>query len=105
MARASRSEWKARVEQWNASGLTGLEFAARLGVNEGTLRHWKWLLGHERRTRRGRPKFVEIAPATLEAVAEGSRFELVLRDERRLYVPPSFDETALRRLLAVLEGR
>jgi hypothetical protein len=68
-----------RVERWGDSGLSAKEFAAEIGVNAGTLAHWKWRLGAEGRgglqssskkptlpKPRG-PTFVEVTPT---AVAE-----------------------------------
>lgn len=107
MARASRQEWAKRVRQWNESGLTGAVFAARIGVKEATLRHWKWALRRERgtpaRVERA-PTFVEIAPAVL-AAGQQEPFELHLSADRWLRVPATFDEAALRRLLAILGER
>ena len=106
MARGRRALWEKRVEQWVESGLGGAEFAAHLGVKESTLRHWKWQLGHDarRRGKRARPEFIEVAPLTSAQLMTGVTFELALPGERRLKVPAAFDEAALRRLLAVLEG-
>lgn len=109
MARATRQEWAKRVQQWDESGLTGAAFAARLGVKEATLRHWKWLLG--RGARRGSrrattaPAFVEIAPLLAGQLTASEPFELVLGTEVRVRIPQSFDEAALRRLLALVRER
>jgi hypothetical protein len=111
VADGRRELWKKRVEAWVASGLRGAEFAARIGVKEQTLRHWKWQLGYEARQGKARrePKepstFVEIVPAVSAQLVGAAAFELILGDGRQLKVPASFDEVALRRLLAVLEGR
>lgn len=102
MARASRDEWAERISQWRASGLSGREFAARVGVKESTLRYWKWMLAHERRRDavHTTPAFVEIA-----GLVDGGRFEIIFGSGVRLLVPLSFEEATLRRLLEVLEGR
>jgi hypothetical protein len=49
MAQKSRIIWLERIRRWEQSGLTAGEFAAKVGVKEGTLRHWKWQLGWEAR--------------------------------------------------------
>ncbi len=104
MARASRSVWARRVEQWTRSGLSGAEFAARLGVKEATLRHWKWQLGHGPETALSvrRPAFVEVLPPPTHESAES--LEVVLGDVR-VRVPVGFDEETLRRLLRVAGER
>jgi hypothetical protein len=110
MAHGRRALWEKRVAQWVECGQGGAEFAARLGVKESTLRHWKWQLGHDARQRgprrkSARPKFVEVAPAVSAQLVGGGAFEFVFDSGLRVKVPAAFDETALRRLLAVLEGR
>lgn len=109
MARGRRALWEKRVAQWVESGQGGAEFAARAGLKESTLRHWKWQLGYEERQRAARakkvrPEFVEVTPAVSAHLMGAAAFELVLAGDRRLRVPATFDESALRRLLAVLEG-
>lgn len=112
MARASRGEWTKRVAEWTESGLSGAEFAAKAGLKEATLRHWKWQLGRERRERRERrarkrpaaaAAFVEVKPALSAQFVAAEPFELIARDGLRIRVPTSFDDAALRRLLAVIE--
>jgi hypothetical protein len=117
--RASREEWRSRVERWQASGLTAGEFAGKLAINAGTLKFWKYLLGREARGQSGRTgrapgkasdrrprrgdtlQLVELRPAI--AMTDG-RFEVDLARGRRLRIPASFEAEALRRLLAVLEA-
>jgi hypothetical protein len=106
MARTRRREWAQRIREWKRSGLTGADFAARLGVKEATLRHWVWQLNHLARAARlakkatAPAKFVEVqAPETAP-----EPLELVLRDGLRLRVPTHFDADSLRRVLAAVEG-
>ena len=109
--RASRDEWQKRVDRWKESGLTAKEFASETGVNAGTLQFWRYKL------KRGEPKLrsrratsaetsilssiVEVRPA---ATAAESRFEVELGNGRCLRVPSVFDATALKTLLAILDG-
>ena len=95
MGRESRWVWRERVKRWKASGESAREFSAREGVNDRTLRHWSWLLGHERAS--GAAEFVEVSPASVET------FDVELRGGRRVRVPASFDAETLQRLIAVLE--
>jgi hypothetical protein len=50
---ASRAEWQRRVTQWKKSGQTAEVFAARQGLNPGTLRWWSSAL--QRPAARGAP--------------------------------------------------
>lgn len=110
--RVSRQEWAKRVERWQDSGLTAKEFAVELGVNPRTLVYWKWQLSRGNgstastseaakiETSRSTPlPLVDVTPLTHAAT-----YELELSRGRRLTIPSTFDEAALRRLLAVLEG-
>lgn len=120
MGQERREVWAKRVERWSESGLSGAEYAAEIGVKEGTLRHWKWALGRESRdpgweaeaARRGRRQeraaFVEVLAPTARS-ASGSTgagliepLELILRDGLRIRVPSHFDAISLRRLLEAL---
>jgi hypothetical protein len=94
-----REEWEALVREWRAGGLTQREFAKRKGIAPTTLSWWSCKVGG---TARGRaPAFV---PVRVVGGAEvGGSFRLDLGEGRTLHVPSSFDEEALRRVLAVLE--
>jgi hypothetical protein len=109
-ARASRDEWRKRVERWKDSGLTAKEFAAETGLNAGTLQFWRYKLKKSDAVvpRRRSPvvapavsSIVEVAPA--RAAAE-PRVEIELRNGRLLRVPATFESSALRALLAILDG-
>jgi hypothetical protein len=110
--RTSRAEWQKRIERWSDSGLSAEQFAAELGINAGTLRHWKYFLG--KRADRPAAKapltraadLVEVRPSAVTTAAASSLpFELELGAERKLRIPSQFDAAALERLLVVLERR
>lgn len=110
-SRTSRAEWQKRVERWKDSGLSAEQFASELGLNVGTLRYWKYVLGKRGggETAQGaassKPSvFVEVAPTAVSVVpsAPASVFELEIGN-RRLRIPAAFESEALSRLLAVLE--
>ena len=124
---SNRALWAKRVERWKDSGLTAKEFAAEVGINASTLTYWKWRLGKEEREGQGaksnrRPKHRSRKTASVDATRglEAARsapplvevqlaapaevpFEVELPDGRRVRVPVTFEEDALRRLLAVLQ--
>lgn len=96
MMRDARSQWADRVGRWRASGLTASEFAGREGLKASTLRWWSSTLKREV----ARPKFIEVRlPATVPG-----RVEVVVRDIA-VRVSGDFDESVLRRVLAILESR
>jgi hypothetical protein len=109
--RASRDEWRTRVERWKDSGLTAKEFAAETGVNAGTLQFWRYKLRRAEPAsirRRGRStrtpivsSIVEVRPVT---APEDLRFEIELGNGRRLRVPTIFDSSVLKALLAIVEA-
>jgi hypothetical protein len=75
MKTRNRELWVKRVERWCDSGLSAKEFAAEIGVKAGTLAHWKWRFGAERRGKRGLcrkkalhptvPAFIEVTPVAM----------------------------------------
>jgi transposase len=111
--RTSSAEWQKRIERWNDSGLSAEQFAAELGINVGTLRHWKYFLAKQGRGSVSARAPMASASALVEVRASGaatatvspSPFELELGAARKLRIPPQFDAVALERLLAVLEHR
>lgn len=109
--RSRRETWIKRVAEWRRSGRTANEYADAIGVNAGTLSHWAWRLGHERRGGQGElgPAMVAAPAAVIEVVSKSggadNGFALELASGRRLHIPSGFDALALGRLLDVLEGR
>ena len=108
--RTSRAEWQKRIERWNDSGLSAEQFAAEMGINAGTLRHWKYFLAKPASgaatatpvSTAAATDLVEVRPAV---AATATAFELELGADRKLRIPPQFDAGALERLLTVLERR
>jgi hypothetical protein len=116
MARESRETWIKRVDRWRESGLTAKEFAAEVGVNAGTLAHWKYRLSAETRHASGPTSaareeavtFVEVKAAAAKVdttSVEPPAFEVVLASGAVVRVPAHFDSATLRRLLDVMATR
>ena len=88
------------------SGLSGHEFAAEHGLKPQRLYRWRRRLDRAV----GAPRtFEEVRVARAAVVVDDDRtvdprFEIELRSGRVVRVSPSFDETALRRLLAIVDG-
>jgi hypothetical protein len=93
------------VAKWKKSGLRAEDFAAREGLNLGTLRWWSSRL---------RPPvaggaevdfapLVTVVPVAAEA-SEPGPLEIVLGSGRVVRVRPGFDPALLREVLSVLEA-
>ena len=91
------------VGEWKESGESAVEFASRLGVSTQTVYRWRAILEGVPRTATtaSLAKIVEVRTARQPG---SERFEVRLTDGRSVGVPASFDETALARLLRVLEA-
>jgi transposase len=110
MAETGRARWTERVEQWKRSGLTAREYAARTGLNAGTLSYWKWRLSRDarapkapvraRKRRAGEPTLVELTPVSVV----DERVEIELSNGHRLRVPARLDAQALSRLVEIVGG-
>jgi transposase len=115
--RASREEWRRRIERWRDSGLTADQFAASAGINAGTLKFWKCVLSREAKlggaapARVAKAALVRCAPGTKASalmevratmVARDVRIELELPGGRHLWIPSGFDVESLRRLIDLL---
>ena len=103
-ARDERKEqqWRRRIAEWRASGLSVRAFCARRGLATPSFYAWRRAL--EQRDAE-RPAFVpvRVVPDGLPACA--GTLEVVLPGGRIVRVTPGFDAATLRQLLAVLEGR
>lgn len=101
--------WRARIEEWESSGLTQAEFCRREKLSLPSLSWWKWKLTRQVRLN-VQPKFL---PVRLVDVAEqsptpsrgqSSAFEVALKQGYIVRIPEHFDSEALLRLLKVLEA-
>lgn len=107
--RASREEWRKRVERWKDSGLTAEQYAAELGINAKTLQFWRYKLRKLAATSKS-PRVAKHAAAESvlplvevhSTTVDAGGFELEVGGGRRLRIPWGFDEAALERLLLVL---
>jgi len=88
----------ATAEEFEASGLTRREFAARAGMSVSALDYWR------ARARRG-DRMVEVELTPPVCWPAGSALTLVLGNGRRIEVGAGFENETLARLLAVAEGR
>jgi transposase len=120
MARVGRDEWAKRIQRWKDSGLTAREFASEVGLSAASLSFWKWRLKKDQaqstkptkraklaRREAAQPiRFVEVRDAMRASVASSdARLELVVGSRYVVRVPNDFDETALRKVLDVVEHR
>ena len=112
-----REQWRKRIQIWQRSGLSAERFGALHGFNACTLRYWKYKL---KQLSQSDLQASEPAPLPSELAADSSAtlplievratlakesapFELELAKGRRLRIPASFEQEALRRLLVILE--
>jgi hypothetical protein len=115
VVRRGREFWAKLVDEFERGGAAELHqaFADRHGVECDTFRRWLYLLRAERRGRRWRtpggrrrrpspPMALSLIQVASGPTADG-RFEIELRQGRRVRVPASFDGEALRRLLAIFD--
>lgn len=105
-----RRHWTELVLKWQNSGASQAVFCREHGLNANTFNFWKLRVLRQRpgtrRNRRmleatadGDSKFIPVRVAMPVSCA----FEVCLRSGHTIRIAPGFDETALRRLLGVLE--
>jgi hypothetical protein len=95
-------QWRRRINDWQASGLSVRAFCARHGLATASFYNWRRAL--ERRVAE-EPAFVPVRVVADAVPIQASALEVVLTDGRAVRVAPGFDAATLRQLLAVLEGR
>jgi hypothetical protein len=96
-------QWRRRIDQWRASGLSVRAFCDRHGLAAASFYNWRRVL--RRRPAAEQPAFVPVQVVADALPAQASALEVVLTDGRAVRVAPGFDAATLRQLLAVLEGR
>jgi transposase-like protein len=89
------------VDDFARSGLTQAEFAKKAGISAWTLSRWMSEAGDQRTTGDGRSSRVQVQIFNPAAESRGV-FELTFDSKLSLRVPAGFDETELRRLVAIL---
>ena len=94
-------QWRRRIDQWRASGLSVRAFCARHGLATASFYNWRRVL--ERRAAE-KAAFVPVRVVADAPPAQASALELVLADGRIVRVAPGFDAPTLRQLLTALEG-
>src|SRR5262245_9600257 len=102
-ARDERKEqqWRRRINDWRASGLSVRAFCARHGPATASFYHWRRVL--ERRAAEA-PAFVPVQVVADAVPTQASTLEVVLLNGRTVRIATGFDAATLRQLLAVLEG-
>jgi hypothetical protein len=94
----AETEWRGRLESWDASGLSLRAFAMREGLNLHSLGRWKKRL---RGVATPATAFASVVFNGSSSTQQGA-FELVVRDGMSLRIPADFDETTLARLVSLL---
>ncbi|HXX67717.1 MAG TPA: IS66 family insertion sequence element accessory protein TnpB [Polyangiaceae bacterium] len=96
--------WRERVERWDASGLSAVDFGAREGLKADRLLFWKRRLRASSAMAVAGVSFakVTVQPVVPEVALEP--LEVVLRTGHLIRVRARFDEGVLLRLVTVLGG-
>lgn len=90
---SKREEWKKRLEQQRASGLSVLAWCKKHGIPEHQYKYWQRVLA--------KPAAKAKAGYFVQ-VGERQPVELQVGDQIRVKIPVDFDGTTLKRLLEVL---
>ena len=95
------------MEEFTSSGKGLKAFAEEKGMSSSRLGWWRTKFARELREGAGHgtsPAFVPVVAARGGNSEKPSPLEVVLRTGQTVRVPVGFDERALQRLMAVLEG-
>src|SRR5215831_13901139 len=95
-------QWRRRIDQWQASGLSVRAFCAQHGLASASFYNWRRVL--QRRAATEQPAFVPVQVVSDAVPTQTSALEVVLTGGRTVRVAPGFNAATLRQLLAVLEG-
>jgi len=101
--RFTPAERRTVVDDFARSGLTQAEFAKRAGISAWTLSRWMSDAGGKRTKGVAGSSRVQVQVFDPGAGGRGG-FEVTFDSKLSLRVPAGFDETELRRLVAILRG-
>ena len=108
-SREDLAQWyAAALAEQESSGVSVAEFAEVLGVTATTLYQWRRrLAAGSHRQRQAGPAPIGLVEVTVDrdvTAGDADPFVVRLGSDRGIEVPRSFDESDLRRLIAVLES-
>ena len=92
---ALRVEWRERLSDWRAGGLSGAAYCREHGLSQWQFRYW---------VKRIAELDGEGACGFAEVSTPGSGLRLALPGGLRLEVEPGFDEATLKRFLAAVSA-
>jgi hypothetical protein len=108
--RQTAAEWSKVIAQWRASGETSKIFAARHGLNPGTLLWWSARLPKEgARSKRAKPRvrepaFAEVRVRSGAVEVSAGRVEVVTRSGRVVRIEGAVDPRTLRAVIEAVES-
>ena len=94
----SKSEKRAEVEAWRASGISMARFARERGYSHSTLEKWAQAVREEDKSISA-PRFVRLAAASVPSAL------VVEIGAARVRVEQGFDPGLLREVISALEGK
>lgn len=114
--RRTPHDWRVMFEEWKTSGLTQAEFCANRGLSIHVFRAARYRRRESgARHHAGSNHAAKFVPVRVAPTQTGSGLvllrpavavlELVLAGGRVVRIPSGFDENALARVIAVVEGR
>lgn len=103
-----RAQWRAHVDAWTASGLSGAAYCRRHGLRPKNLYRWRRVLSAQSEEPGEAPSpgalFAELKVASWVSASSASGVEVVLAGERRVRIARGFDAATLSEVVCVLEG-
>ena len=93
-------QWRQRIQEWRASGLSVRAFCARRGLAEPSFYAWRKEL---QRRDAALPAFVPVRLVPDDDAPCDGSVTVVLAGGRLVRVGPGFDVATLRQVVAVLE--
>ena len=99
-AKAKRTLWSGRIEQWKRSGETQREFCAARSIALSSFRWWRARLGTDKISRQGAQSLFVPLPVASESVWAAGVVEVELRSGTRVRFEGEAARVAVDRLVA-----
>lgn len=100
-----QARWRERVNAYEASALSLRAFAVGAGLGVESLGRWRRWFRSQSNSVAQLPALVQVKVSSAEPPPSPPRDHMVveLAPDRRLYLEPGFDRTAVARLLSILD--
>jgi hypothetical protein len=88
------------LDCWEQSGLNMRQFSREFGIGYKRLQYWRKRI----QVSNSPVEFIEVIPTPSQSLHSDDSMEIIFSNHRAIRVSPGFNESAIRRLIGIVEG-